>query len=97
MEEILKNFNVFISVNIIYSYKFSTTKSAQKKNGNVKGILSQLHRCPSQNTLNRLDRETYVLYKRPIWTIFYCILEIFCMTRDFLKRFLLNLNYAVIF
>lgn len=48
-------------------------------------------RSPSANTLNLLDRETYTLWKRPIWTIIYCFMEIITLLKEFLLRFFFRL------
>jgi len=49
---------------------------------------TSIHRSPSTSTLNRLEREHFVLWKRPLHTIYFCILELGCIVRDFAKSLL---------
>jgi hypothetical protein len=46
---------------------------------------SGMRPSPSMRTLNRMERDTYVLWKRPVWTILYAIVELFCLIGDFFR------------
>uniref|UniRef100_A0A915EBV0 Uncharacterized protein n=1 Tax=Ditylenchus dipsaci TaxID=166011 RepID=A0A915EBV0_9BILA len=68
--------------------RFNASSSNGTHSNGKLGGQSGMHKSPSTNTLNRLDRDSYVLWKRPFWTVFYCVCEIVCLVRDFLKSLL---------
>lgn len=54
-------------------------------NGRLEPSGRGLRPSPSTNTLNRLDRETYVIWRRPLWTLVYAVGEIGYLLSDFVK------------
>ncbi|KAI1721281.1 SNARE associated golgi protein [Ditylenchus destructor] len=57
-------------------------------NGKTQLVQKGMHRSPSTSTLNRMEREEYVLWYRPISTLGYCLMESVHLAKEFLLSLL---------
>lgn len=53
-------------------------------NGRVPFVQKGMHKSPSTNTLNRIEREKYVIWRRPFSTIGFCFMEIIHLAKEFI-------------